>query len=160
MRHNMHRLIIPVLLILFSLLLMPAPQSVQAELGKNPDPNVLRPNLMPPMTEEQTAKAKAKLEKCNRYVQLKNEGNYEAALTQLKEIWPDSKTTVADISESAVKGKNAIPQEELEPMETIPGFATSSKAQQKVVQAWVLIQSFRIMDTKNLPFICLSYLEA
>lgn len=85
--------------------------------------------------------------------------NY-SKLTQLKEIWPDSKTTVADISESAVKGKNAIPQEELEPMETIPGFATSSKAQQKVVQAWVLIQSFRIMDTKNLPFICLSYLEA
>lgn len=29
-----------------------------------------------------------------------------------------------------------------------------------VVQAWVLIQSFRIMDTRNLPFICLSYLEA
>lgn len=58
--------------------------------------------------------------------------NY-SKLTQLKEIWPDSKTTVADINESAVKGKNAIPQEELEPMETIPGFATSSKAQQKTV---------------------------
>ena len=106
---------------------------IKAETTDLPCSDYCGMNEMPEPSEEQLEKARQRLSKCVEYVRLKEDGRYEEALVQLKRIWPDTETSVEDISDTALSGENSVPVESLRPMETLAPILQYARTNQQFI---------------------------
>ena len=106
---------------------------------------LMPPNSMQEPTNEDIARVKARIELCNKYVSLKNQGEFEDALQVLKTIWPNTDTSINELENSIQSGGNEIDTLDpifVAPMETIAPQSLSLRTavQQRLVNVNHYIQ--------------------
>lgn len=106
---------------------------------------LMPPNSMQEPTNEDIARVKARIELCNKYVSLKNQGEFEDALQVLKTIWPNTDTSINELENSIQSGSNEVDTLDpifVAPMETIAPQSLSLKTavQQRVLSVNHYIQ--------------------
>lgn len=95
---------------------------------------LMTPNSIQEPTNEDIARAKARIELCNKYVSLKSQGEFEDALQVLKTIWPNTDTSLNELENSMQSGSNQV--DTLSPIFGAPmeTFAPQSLSLRTVVQ--------------------------